>query len=77
MCLRLEENIADLMEEVEVFDQGFQVQENFEPGKLPPNLHLCLYFRTKVHLKDFSGKEIKPCHLCVISYFATLLRSME
>ena len=32
-------------------DQGFQVQENFEQGKLPPNLHLCLYFRTRIHIK--------------------------
>ena len=57
MCLRLEENIADLVEEVEVFDQGFEVQENLEKGKLPPNLQLCLYFRTKLHIKDFLEKE--------------------
>ena len=57
MCLRLEENAADLVEEVEVFDQGFQVQENFEQGKLPPNLQLCLYFWTEIHLKDFLEKK--------------------
>ena len=57
MCLRLEENVAEFVEEVEVIDQGFQVQENFEQGKLPPNLHLCLYFRTKIHIKDFLKKK--------------------
>ena len=57
MCLRLEENDAEFVEEVEVVDQGFQVQENFEQGKLPPKLQLCLYFRTRIHIKDFLEKE--------------------
>ena len=44
MCSRLEENVAEFEEEVEVVDQGYQVQENFEQGKIPLNLQLCLYF---------------------------------
>ena len=75
MCSRLEENVAEFQEEVEVVDQGYQVQENFEQGKLPPNLQLCCYFPTVLHIKAFQ-KRIKPCHLCVMRYFATLLRSI-
>ena len=56
MCSRLQENVAEFVEDVEVVDQGFQAQENFEQGKLPHNLQLCLYFRTRVHLKDFMEK---------------------
>ena len=40
----LEENVAEFVEDIEVVDQGFQVQENVEQGKLPPNLQLCCYF---------------------------------
>ena len=47
MCSRLEENVAEFVKEVEVVDQGFQVQENFEQGKLPPILQLCLYFELR------------------------------
>ena len=36
----LEENVAEFVEDIEVVDQGFQVQENFEQGKLTPNLQL-------------------------------------
>ena len=64
MCLRLEENVADLVEEVEVFDQGFQVQEKFEQGKLPPNLQLCLSFRTRYISKIFWKKNKTLSPMC-------------
>ena len=57
MCSRLEKKFAEFLEEVEVIDQGFPVQENFEQGKLPPNLHLCLYFWTMLHIKVFLKKK--------------------
>ena len=49
----LEENIAEVGEDIEVVDQEYQVQEIFELGKLPPNLQLCLYFRTSYTSKIF------------------------
>ena len=39
----LEENIAEFVEDIEVVDQGFQVQEDVEQGKLPPFLQLYCY----------------------------------
>ena len=40
----LEEIIVDIVEDIEVVDQEYQVQENFEQGKLPSILQLCYYF---------------------------------
>ena len=57
MCSRLEGNVAKFEEEVEVVDQGYQVQESFEQGKLPPNLQICCYFPTRLHIKDFFDKK--------------------
>ena len=31
----LEENVAEVVEDIEVVDQEYQGQENFEQGKLP------------------------------------------
>ena len=53
----LEENVAEFVEDIEVVDQEFQGQENFEQGKLPPNLQLCCYFPTRLHIKAFWEKE--------------------
>ena len=39
----LEENVAEFVEDVEVVDQGFQVHENIEQGKLPTYLQLWCY----------------------------------
>ena len=44
LLFMLEENVAEVGEDIEVVDQEYQVQETFEQGKLPPNLQLCLYF---------------------------------
>ena len=76
MCSCLEGNVAEFKEEVEMVDQGYQVQESFEQGKLPPNLQFMLLFSNKVIHQSFLGKRIKPCHLWVIRYFATELRSI-
>ena len=38
--LTLEENVAGVGEDVEVIEQEYQVQDNFEPGKLPLT---CIY----------------------------------
>ena len=77
MCSRIEENVAELEEEVEVAEQGYQVQESFEKGKLPPNLLLCYCFPTRLHIKAFwkKNKTLSPMCDNVIRYFATLLRS--
>ena len=37
----LEENVVEFVEDIEVVDQEFQVQKNFEQGKLPSILQLC------------------------------------
>ena len=57
MCSRLEENVAECEEEVEVVDQGYQVQENFEQGKLPPYLQLCFIFEQGYTSKNFWEKK--------------------
>ena len=54
----LEENVAELVEDIEVVDQEFQVQENFEQGKLPSILQLCYYFPIHFIHNGF-GKTIK------------------
>ena len=59
MCSRLEGNIAEFEEEVEVVDQGYQVQENFEQGKLPSVLQLCYYFQIHLYTMVLE-KQLKP-----------------
>ena len=54
--ITLEENVAGVGEDVEVVDQEYQVQESFEQGKLPPNLHLCYYFQNS-YSSNFLEKE--------------------
>ena len=54
----LEENVTKLAEDIEVVDKEFQVQENFEQGKLPSILQLCSYFQ--IHLYTmFLEKQLK------------------
>ena len=62
MCSRLEENVAEFVGEIEVVDQGFPVQENFEQGKLPPNLKLCFIFEQGYTSKFFEkrNKTLSP-----------------
>ena len=54
----LEENVAEVGEDIEVVDQEFQVQETFEQGKLPSILQLCYYFQIQLLHNGF-GKTIK------------------
>ena len=63
-CLRLEANIAEVGEDIEVVDQEYQVQETFEQGKLPSILQLCYYFQIHLLHNGF-GKTIKTFSLCV------------
>ena len=50
---RRKKNIAKFEEEVEVVDPGYQVQENFEQGKLPSILQLCYYFSNSFYTQWF------------------------
>ena len=60
----LEENVAEFVEDIEVVDQGFQGQENFEQGKLPPNLQLCCYFPKDYTTKLFEKKNKTLSPMC-------------
>ena len=75
MCSRLEENVAEFVEDIEVVDQGFQVQENFEQGKLPSILQLCCYF--PIHsIHNGFGKTIKTSSpMCEKIFFHPRLSS--
>ena len=64
MCSRLEENVAEFVEDLEVVDQGFQVQENFEQGRLPPNLKLCFIFEQGYTSKIFWKKNKTLSPMC-------------
>ena len=68
--LTLEENVAGVGEDVELVEQEFQVQDNFEPGKLPLTCIYATIFKLVFH-QEFSRKRTKPCQLCVTRYFAT------
>ena len=56
--LTLEENMASVGEDVEVVEQEYQVQDKFEPGKLPLTCTYATIFKLATHQK-FSGKENK------------------
>ena len=72
---RLEEDVAGVNEEVEFVDQEEQEQGQFvEQGKLPSILHyMLLISKQALHTKVF--EKLKPFHLSVKSYFATLYKS--
>ena len=53
----LEENVAKFVEDIEVVDQGFQVHEKVEQGKLPPYLQTMLISSIKFTYQNFLGKE--------------------
>ena len=57
LLFTLEENVAEVGEDIEVVDQEYQVQDTFEQGKLPPNLQLCWYFQTSYSSKIFWKKK--------------------
>ena len=74
-CWRLEENVAGINEGVEFVEQD-QDQDYFveKQGKLPSILHYMLLISKQVlHTKVL--EKLKPFHLCVKSYFATLYKS--
>ena len=56
--LTLEENVAGVGEDVEVVEQEYQVQDNYEQGKLPLTCIYATIFEIATH-QEFSGKRIK------------------
>ena len=81
LLFTLEENVAEVGEDIEVVDQEFQVQETFEQGKLPSILQLCYYFQMQYYtmvlekeLKTFSPVCEKIfCHPILLAISSTML----
>ena len=71
LCVHIRRKLAEVVEDIEVVEQEYQVQENFEQDKLPSILKLCYYFQIHLYTMVLE-KQLKPFHLCVKRYFSTL-----
>ena len=81
LLFTLEENVAEVGEDIEVVDQEYQVQETFEQGKLPSSLQLCYYFQIQLLHNGFGNtiKTFSPmcekifCHPILLAISSTML----
>ena len=64
LLFTLEENVTEVGEDVEVVEQEYQVQDSFEQGKLPPNLHVCYYFLNSYPSRIFWKKSKTLSPMC-------------